>query len=85
MTTTEILNFNGFYFNFPFVDHFIKEISETKSIIINTSYFLKRNDVVEDTDTGILFFKVSKIELPKKEVKIFKCLDNALKFAIYVD
>lgn len=68
----------GFEQCFPFVSFFQKRLSETSSIKINTCYFLKRNDVVEDSNKGTIFIRVTKINLPHSETKIFKDIDNCI-------
>jgi hypothetical protein len=78
--TSQILEANGFKNCFPFVDSFRKNISETQSIHFQTCYHLKRKDVVEDEYCGSLYYKVTKINLPKSESKIFYKLENALEY-----
>lgn len=81
MNTTEILEQNEFKQGFPFVDHFRKDIGETSCIKIHTCYSLQRKDIVEDEYCGSIFIKVTKINLPKSETKIFHKFENALKYA----
>jgi hypothetical protein len=79
---TQILEQNGFIQGFPFVDHFRKDLSKTSCIKIHTCYHLKRNDIIEDGKLGEFnrYIKVTKINLPISESKIFHKLENALLY-----
>ena len=79
---TQILEQNGFIQGFPFIDHFRKDLSEIACIKIQTSYHLKRNDIIEDGKFGVFnrYIKVTNIKLPISESKIFHKLENALLY-----
>ena len=81
MKTSQTFEANGFIQGFPFVDHYRKDISPISSIHVHSCYHLQRKDIVEDENAGSLYYKVTKINLPKSETKIFHKIENALIYA----
>jgi hypothetical protein len=72
----EILKENGFEQMFPFVEAFRKD-----NIHVNVFYQVNdRKDKLEDAICYPLGIKVTKFNLPKAEIKIFKSQENALKY-----
>lgn len=78
---SELLISNGFTQLFPFVDTFRKHTSELSCIQVRTCHLLKKGEKVEDSTSGAIFIKVTKIQLPKSESKIFHKIENALAYA----
>ncbi len=82
MKISEIFEINGFTQSFPNVAHFRKDISETCSIHVNSLYCPQRKDVIEDKINSVFCFKVTVVNLPKQDIKIFGKIENAL---IYIN
>ena len=76
----QLLINEGFNQMFPFVDQFQKRINDTCAINVHTSYLIKRTDISEDYENGVFYYKITVINLPNKETKIFKKIENALKY-----
>lgn len=76
----DLLKQNGFLQLFPCLQHFRKEISETELIQVNTCYLPKRNDIIEDETGRAIYIKVTKINLPSSESKVFHKPENALSY-----
>lgn len=76
----QLLINEGFNQMFPFVDQFQKRINDTCAISVHTSYLIKRTDISEDYEKGVFYYKITVINLPNKETKIFKNIENALKY-----
>lgn len=75
---SDILKQKGFNQLFPFVEAFSKD-----NIHVNICYQMKRNDVFEDTDRSSIFgIKVTKFDLPKVTVKIFRNESNAIEYIL---
>lgn len=75
----------GFMNRLPFFNLYRKYLSDTECIIIDSCYRLRKKDVVEDGEFGFVYFRVTKINLPKQESKIFQKLENALNYANETD
>ena len=69
----------GFIQGFPFVDCFRKSLSETHQIIVETCFNINKNKT-EDMQIGSLGIKITEINLPNKEQKIYSQSKNAINF-----
>jgi hypothetical protein len=78
---TKALTAAGFTQHWPHYTQFTRNISRTKAVKVSTAHRPAKNDFIEDAIDSTFVYKVTKINLPNSETKLFKHLNNAIQYA----